>query len=210
MSKKIYFTRHGETEDNVISRLSTRPPGPSLTQLGRNQAEELRAKIVDLNICKIYSSPLIRAVETAEILNKNYNVEICPDSRIAELLVGDREGRCDDKVFEELDVVWKEWSLKNNLSMEAGPNGETAEQILARSGALLKEIIQEETDGDVLVVAHSGVLELLLGHRCTNLEPIFCYENWFRNCQLVVTEVREHELFCLNWGDVDCSGFEEK
>lgn len=202
MKRKIYFTRHGETEDNVISRLSTLPPGPSLTQKGRDQAEELKKNIADMKISKIYSSPLIRAVETSEILNSNYNVEIVKDERLSELLVGDREGRNDDKVFEELDVVWREWSLKNNLSLEAGPNGETAEQVLERGGAFLDELIKSG-ESDVLIVAHSGILELLLGHKCSNLEPIFCYENWFRNCQIVETEVRDGKIFCTKWGDMD-------
>ncbi len=202
MSRKIYFTRHGETEDNVISRLSTLPPGPSLTQHGRDQAEELKKNLADLKISKIYSSPLIRAVETSEIINQKYNVEIVRDKRLSELLVGDKEGRNDDKVFEELDVVWKEWSLNNNLSVEAGHNGETAEHVLLRGGEFLDELIRSDED-DVLIVAHSGILELLLGHKCCNLEPIFCYENWFRNCQIVETEVCGNNIFCTKWGDME-------
>ncbi|KAA8783807.1 broad specificity phosphatase PhoE [Paenibacillus sp. 4624] len=204
MHRKVYFMRHGETEDNVISRLSTKPPGPSLTSLGRKQAEDLRVQIVDKDISLIYSSPLTRAIETAEIMNQNYNVNIIQDHRISELLVGDNEGRNDQAVFDELDTVWKEWSLKNNLGMLAGPNGETAEQVLSRCRSFIEDLIAKDDSESVLVVAHSGVLQLLLGHLCTNLEPIFCYDNWLRNCQLVETEIRDNQLYCTKWGDTLC------
>jgi broad specificity phosphatase PhoE len=202
MERKIYFTRHGETEDNVISRLSTKPPGPSLTALGRNQAVELRKEIIDLKISKIYSSPLTRAIETADIINKDLGVEIVKDSRISELLVGDREGRTDPVVFEEMDTVWKEWSLNNNLSVIAGPNGETAEQVLSRCRSFINDLIHNSNKKNILVIAHGGVLQLLLGHLCENLEPIFCYNNWLRNCQLVESKIVSDQLICTKWGQM--------
>ncbi len=202
MGRKIYFTRHGETEDNVIARLSTNPPGPNLTALGRKQAEELRDNMKNIKISKIYVSPLKRAVETATILNKNYNVEIIKDERIAELLVGDKEGRNDSGVFEELEDVWKAWSLENKLDMLAGKGGDSANTVIDRCNSFLKDLFNSDEDEPILVVAHSGVLQLFIGHLCANMEPIFCYENYLRNCQLVETEIHNGKLLCLKWGDV--------
>ncbi len=202
MKKKIYFTRHGETEDNVAMRLSTYPPGPNLTVLGRNQAEILIPKINKLKISKIYTSPLKRAVETAEIINRNLNVEIVKDNRISELLVGDKEGRTDSNVFEEMNEIWQEWSLKNNISLFAGSNGESAEQVLARSKSFINSLSEKTNIDNILVIAHSGILQLLLGHLCENLKPIFCYENWIRNCQLIETELCNKKLKCIKWGEI--------
>jgi broad specificity phosphatase PhoE len=66
----IYFVRHGETEYNVLNLMQGHMDIP-LNENGINQAKIAREELKDLKIDEIYSSPLIRAYKTAEIIKKS-------------------------------------------------------------------------------------------------------------------------------------------
>lgn len=204
MADEILFTRHGETEDNVIKRLSTLPPGPSLTDLGRSQASTLASQLHQYELKAIYTSPLIRAKETAEILRGNKSLPIYEEDGFRELSVGAREGRTDEGVFEEMDEVWNSWTVAGNLHVEAGPNGETATQVIERGKKAVSKILtQHDSDGgSVLIVAHSGILQLLVPQLCNNLKANYGAINWLRNCQLIRVKVTNNSMSCISWGDV--------
>ena len=68
---KLYFVRHGESEANVLQVISNRGWMHPLTEKGRQQANTLAEKLRGAGITKIYTSPLRRAVETAEILSRS-------------------------------------------------------------------------------------------------------------------------------------------
>ena len=76
---KVYIVRHGEVPHNALKQYNA--TDEDLTQLGIEQAKELRNKIKDINFDIIISSPLIRTKHTADILNINNN-KIIYDDRI--------------------------------------------------------------------------------------------------------------------------------
>lgn len=197
----LLFTRHGETEDNLAQRLSTAPPGPPLTELGCRQAAELAAALAGRALDAIYTSPLVRARQTAQIVCANRDIPIYPVDALRELSVGAREGRTDPGVFEEMDQVWKTWTIDGNLDCEAGPGGETGRQVLARGVAALNEIRRTHPSGTALIVAHSGILQLLVPHFCENLAKDHGVRNWCRNCQLIEVEVEAEApaARCVSW-----------
>jgi broad specificity phosphatase PhoE len=195
----LLFTRHGETEDNLAQRLSTAPPGPPLTELGCRQAAELAAALAERQLEAIYTSPLVRARQTAEIVGGDRGIPIHLVDALRELSVGAREGRTDPGVFEEMDQVWKTWTVDGDLELEAGPGGETGQQVLARGLAALKVIRRAHPSGTVLVVAHSGILQLLVPHFCANLAKDHGVRNWCRNCQLIEVEVEASAARCVAW-----------
>lgn len=65
---KLYFVRHGESEANLLREFSNRGLKHGLTDKGRTQAAELAQKLKETPVTKIFSSPLLRAVQTTEIL----------------------------------------------------------------------------------------------------------------------------------------------
>lgn len=79
MSIEIFIARHGQNEDNINGILNGHRDLP-LTQLGRNQAEELACGIADvgLDFDVVYSSPLIRALDTARIVCKILKIKQQP------------------------------------------------------------------------------------------------------------------------------------
>lgn len=75
---KIYFVRHGQTEWNLKKRIQGRADKP-LNEQGKQQAIETRQNLISKDIDLIICSPLLRAVETAEIINKDRNIPILYD-----------------------------------------------------------------------------------------------------------------------------------
>lgn len=202
MVNRILFTRHGETEDNIIRRLSTSPPGPKLTNLGKKQAINLGNKIKDINIDIIYSSPLVRAMQTAKLIIGNRKIKIHPQDGLKELSVGVLEGRNDDEAFAELDKIWHSWTVERNLDVLTAEGGETANQILERSVKTFNNIIKNNQFNTVLIVAHSGILQLLIPEIAENIPYNFGVQNWLRNCQLVDLIRKEDKFICVSWGDI--------
>lgn len=66
---KIYLVRHGQVPHNASHQYNTKDE--DLTDIGINQALEVKEKIKDIDFDIIYSSPLIRAKHTAEIITDN-------------------------------------------------------------------------------------------------------------------------------------------
>ena len=82
----MYLARHGQTMFNIVFGKTKQDPGiedPPLTEFGFQQAEELAERCVELDICKIISSPYTRALETARVVSDRINVPvtIAPDVR---------------------------------------------------------------------------------------------------------------------------------
>ena len=88
---KIYFIRHGETIWNKENKIQGQSDIP-LNEYGRELAYITADALKDIPFDIVYSSPLIRAKETADILVKNRNLEIHTDHRLVEMSFGEGEG----------------------------------------------------------------------------------------------------------------------
>ena len=90
--KHIYFFRHGETVLNAQGILQGHTAFPELNEKGIEQAKTIVQKLKDVPLQVIYSSPLKRARQTADIVNTQFNVPIIEDARLKEMCLGDLEG----------------------------------------------------------------------------------------------------------------------
>ncbi len=84
----IIFLRHGQAENNTTKILAGRSPGVNLSEVGIKQAEQSGKMLESLNIPTIYSSPIDRALQTAEIVGRQCDLEISTDDRLIELDMG--------------------------------------------------------------------------------------------------------------------------
>ena len=115
----LYVIRHGETKWNVERRLQGRSD-VELNEYGIYLAEVTAEALKDVNFDVIYSSPLIRAYKTAEIIRGDRNINIITDDRLKEMCFGDYEGKVTDTLPDEF---WKFFDDPVNF-VPAG-NGET-------------------------------------------------------------------------------------
>ena len=107
---KVYIVRHGQVPHNALGQYNT--TDEDLTELGINQAEELRDKIKNMDFDIIISSPLNRAKHTAEIININ-SQKIIYDDRIRERSCGDLSGK-------PLEVTNREEYWNYNTTIQYG------------------------------------------------------------------------------------------
>ncbi len=162
----IFVFRHGQTEMNVAQRWQGSGIDSLLTDLGKEQAQRLGEKVRDKGITTIYCSPLLRAVQTANIVaDKNCvatPITILKDLR--ECSFGDLEGLSVEEVEEKYgtkvhDFLWptkETWDLKF-------PNGESKKETFERAKKALMYIVScnKFLGYPVGVVCHAGVISAL-------------------------------------------------
>ncbi|MCC8042650.1 MAG: histidine phosphatase family protein [Oscillospiraceae bacterium] len=151
---RISILRHGRTSANEKSVYIGKTDLP-LSDSGRKELEEKRKKYEYPNVQKVYSSPLCRAYQSAEILFPNREIALV-DS-LSEMDFGIFEGLSVDQCV-ELDT-YKKW-LKGGLD-NPPPNGESVREMVIRCGTALNTVIMDMMREEVThagVITHSGII----------------------------------------------------
>ena len=157
----IYIIRHGETRKNKEKLLQGRSNDP-LNEAGIRQAEEARDFFKDrgVHFKKVYTSPLVRAVRTAEIIAGGA-AEITADDRLLEMDYGPYEGTSLEPPAPEVLYFFMDF-----VNHPAPDGMESLESVTGRLGEFLEEIREEAAGGgDILISTHAiamkGALEYL-------------------------------------------------
>lgn len=145
----LYVIRHGKTDWNLESRMQGQT-NTKLNELGIEQANRVRKIIEEKNIDLIISSPLDRAKQTAEIINKNMNKPIEYNEKIMERNFGILEG----KIANEIKNLDDYFEYHKNEKIE---KGEKIQDFVNRVFEGMKQIEENHQDKNVLVVTHGGV-----------------------------------------------------
>jgi Fructose-2,6-bisphosphatase len=161
MKQTLLLIRHGQTTWNVEHRLPGHLAGVSLNDTGRAQAERLSKALLPVPISAVISSPLERALCTAEYLVLERSLEIGTDPDLMDTEVGPWAGRTIDDVNKN-DPAWKEY-LKNPM---VAPEGiETFPQVQQRALAAVERwLAQADRGAYPAIVSHDDVTKLLLAH----------------------------------------------
>jgi len=158
-STHLLLVRHGETDynrNNIIQGTRDVP----LNEIGRQQAHDLSERLVDLPIHAAYSSYLQRAYETAQIVARPHDLPVNQYAELNEMDFGNFEGQLYKDVKKLWDVIPEAW---DNGEVDRGfENGENPLQVLQRSQAIFKSIIDRHPAETVLVVTHGRLMRILL------------------------------------------------
>ena len=159
---KLILVRHGQSEKNVKNVFSSVYDGYPLTKLGEAEAREGAKLLKKEKIDIIYSSPVLRAKQTAQILAKGHG-EIIVDERIREV----NSGQWDERGFLEPEVLaertaFKKLSPEDFYHTPRGKTGESWHAVEERMVNFLKDIIIRHKGGTVLIVSHEGTLAFLM------------------------------------------------
>ena len=111
---KLYFARHGESEANLLRVFSNRGLKHGLTEEGRAQARILARALQPAPVTGLYTSPLLRAVQTAEIVAEVLGLSYAITDALREYDCGVWEGRSDDAGWEEYERVLAAWIEKGD------------------------------------------------------------------------------------------------
>ncbi len=152
--------RHGQN-DLVGEKLAGRLPGVHLNGDGQAQARRLAAETAHLKLQAVYSSPLERALETAEPIARihNLDVEIIPD--LIEIDFGDWQGKQLKRL--KKNRLWK--TVQSRPGAFRFPNGESFAEAQARVAEGLSRLSDLHGKDDLIAcVAHSDVIRLAVAH----------------------------------------------
>ena len=199
---RLYFVRHGESEANTLGIISNRGLMYGLTDTGRRQAAALAARLKDVRFASMYSSPLLRAIETAEIVSRELGVPYEVADALREYDCGVLEGQPFQPHLDDYLRLFHDWTEGEWDSRFEG--GESLLDIQARFVPFIERITHEGGEADnILLVSHGGVLLAALPNLLTNIDRTFAYEHiYFRNTDVVIAEARPEGLVCLTWCDI--------
>ncbi len=155
---EIILVRHGETEWNVEKIFRGRID-IELNETGIKQAELLAEYLSDLKIDAIYSSPLKRALKTAEIIvgYHKLDVEIAPG--LIDFDYGKWQGLSHQEVKDKYKELYAEW-IKNPHQIKM-PAGESLDEVRERARSVVDDVIAKH-DGTVVLVSHRVVNKALI------------------------------------------------
>ncbi|HZM22101.1 MAG TPA: histidine phosphatase family protein [Anaerolineales bacterium] len=158
----ILLIRHGENDFVKSSKMAGRIAGIHLNEKGRKQAEALGEALKDFPITAIYSSPLERAMETAQPIAKVRNLEIIQEPELLEADLGTWEGRS-WKVL-RLTKAWK--VVQNAPSRFRFPEGESFAEAQLRYVNALERIAKKHNKPKDIVAAvfHADPIKLAVSY----------------------------------------------
>ena len=153
----FHLLRHGE---HILRGrvLAGRTPGVGLSAHGRAEIAVVADRLAEENIEALYSSPLQRTRETAEIVSQRLDLPIQYREDILELDFGEWTGWTFDAV--RADKRWKPWSSCRSIATV--PGGESMRQVQERAVTALCELRAAHPDGTVLIVSHGDVIRAAL------------------------------------------------
>lgn len=159
---KLYVARHGQTVFNAADKISG-VTDVELTEQGIEQAKELAQNLVDKKIDLIISSPMKRAMDTANIIAEACKVEVVIDERLKEQNYG---------IFEGMSPKTPEFLSNKRCFAYRYPGGESMMQVAARTYPLIDEVKEKYKGKNVLFLCHGGTCRVIhtYFHDMTNEE----------------------------------------
>ncbi len=151
----VYLIRHGQTVSDLSIHPEKQCPDPQLDQTGVEQATLLGQRLQKFAIRTIYSSDLERARQTAQILQLYTHASITLKAELREINMGEIW----TKGWRAFPALSEEWS-KHEVDLPY-PQGECGADVLKRVQPVIAEILKE-TNENVAVVTHGGVIMVLL------------------------------------------------
>lgn len=160
METTVFLIRHGVTAWHAEGRVLGQRDIP-LSQSGIAQAEEAAAALRGVKMAEVLSSPLQRAIQTAEIIGQAAGIEIARDPRLIDFQLGKWTG------MTYADVAKNEEYQRfvQQPESERIPGGESLEDIRRRAVAAVDQALRDNATGDALaIVTHAGIIRVLITH----------------------------------------------
>jgi broad specificity phosphatase PhoE len=154
--------RHGDTDWNVEEIFRGRAD-IELNETGIKQAELLANYLKDVPVEAVYSSPLKRALRTAEIIAGSRNINVTPAPELIDFDYGEWQGLSHDAVKDKYKTLYNEW-LKNPQLVKM-PKGESLDDVRERAVSLVDQITASH-EGIVALISHRVILKVII---CTLL-----------------------------------------
>lgn len=197
----IYFIRHGETDWNKQRKLQGRSDIP-LNDYGRNLAKITAAALQSVPFDLVYSSPLLRARETADILTLGRNLPVHEDERLVEMCFGEGEGESLAAIHAQEAMPLHSF-IHNPGQYFPTDGGESFEELYIRCQSFIEDVIlpAEKTHHCMLVSGHGALIRGMI--HCINKRPSSDF--WtvtHKNCSVTIVSCENGKLTILEEGKI--------
>ncbi len=155
---KVILIRHGETNWNRERRLQGQLDIP-LNLFGVQQAHTCAKHLSDIKIDKIYSSPLKRAYQCAEIISSKHGISVKTDKNLMEIDLGKWQGMKWSEIKVKYAGFMNEFRKAGDLSTLYG--GESFQVTQKRAMEFISEF-ERESDETVVIVTHGGLIKTVV------------------------------------------------
>jgi len=193
----IIFLRHAQAKNNVERILAGRTQGIPLTQTGVQQAEKIATFLRPLKISTIYSSPIERALHTAEIVANKFDLGCKIDDRLTEIEMGSFSGMQYDEMFTKYGNVFLKFYQDSSLIQKNGV--ETFSNVKKRVLDMVNYCSKKHEGQNILLVTHMDPIKAMIS-TILQLKPESLYELVIRNASLTIVkkEQNNYSLTAIN------------
>jgi probable phosphoglycerate mutase len=198
---KLIFARHGQSEANVRQIISNRDLPHALTELGRAQADQLVQALSGESIAHIYTSPILRARQTAEIAVEVLGCAYEITDALREFDCGIAEGRGDEEAWCLHHEVFQAWRTHGEYGAHI-EGGESYDDLRTRFLPFVSDLQTRYAHETVLCISHGGILNLMLPEALANVSPQWADAHPIGNCATIHTERHNDQWICTMWCDL--------
>jgi len=187
-SARLLLIRHGETVWNHDGRFTTHSDVP-LSEVGVAQALDAAEALAATPIARIYSSPLQRALVTAETIaaRQTGGPPLHVDGRLTEIDAGPFDGLTVDEIT--AGPLAAEFAAWHRAERPVFPEGtETFASAVARAGSFLDDV--RDAPGVTLAATHGSLARVIVSALVLGGDPAQHRRLWMDNCRLAVVEWR--------------------
>jgi probable phosphoglycerate mutase len=196
----LYFVRHGESEANTRHIISNRESPFPLTPRGRGQAEALAESLRGTPVSAIYSSPLLRARDTAAILCAAFGLSYRVTEALREYDCGILEEKGDVESWGFYRQYFEDWVLRGQYTNKP-EDGECFLDIQDRFVPFIESLVENSSPAEnILLVGHGGLFLLMLPLVMTNIDHSFSTSHALGNTDYALAQQTSGGLVCLQWG----------
>jgi 2,3-bisphosphoglycerate-dependent phosphoglycerate mutase len=205
MPLTIHFVRHGESQANIDRVFANRVSIPAdLTPAGVAQARALARTFEHAGVTHVYSSPLPRARQTAEIVAAALGVPCVSDQALREYDVGDFEGLpyIGEHAWRWDRYEWVEQAWRDGDHAACHPGGESLADLGARFLPFMAWLAAHHADNDVLVaVGHGGFYRAVLPLLMPSISTGYALAHTLGHGDSVVAVHDDAGWHCRQWGE---------
>lgn len=156
----IILVRHGQTEWNRIERFHGHADVP-LNETGLVQAEATGMRVAaEWKLAAVYSSPLSRAIKTAEAIAKHFDLPVQIHHGLADIDYGEWQGLTPDEVRERWPAEFQAWYHQPDEAII--PGGETLTQLRTRGMSAINDLAACHTEQTIVLVGHTVINRIIL------------------------------------------------
>lgn len=157
---RFILVRHGQTEWNRVERFRGRADVP-LNEIGIKQAEATGARIArEWQVAAVYSSPLSRAIKTAEAIAIHYSLAVQPHPDLIDIDYGEWQGLSPEEVAQQWKEELERWYQQPHLCQI--PKGESLADLHRRGLQAIRELAKKHNGETIVVVGHTVINRVLL------------------------------------------------